>query len=186
MTSNTLSCFLVSLMNLSFSGHMSGHVPTNTLDMSRSVLLGWPAQTNKVIWRICITGSRGRDGLQLGVKGPNLGVGPCPSVPGGGTCPRPSRPAGPRGGGGRRGRWPRSRGPPSCSPWGARSQTGETWPTRTSSQESWQTHRQADVEDGRGRARALSSISPLVGAVDDTKESRILRDFPSLIFTDLY
>ena len=45
MTSYILSCFLVSLMNLSFSGHMSGHVPTNSLDMSRSVLLARPMLT---------------------------------------------------------------------------------------------------------------------------------------------
>lgn len=47
MTSNTLSCFRVSRMNLSFSGHISGHVPTNTFDMSRSVLFGRPVLTQR-------------------------------------------------------------------------------------------------------------------------------------------
>lgn len=88
MTSNMLSCLRVSLMNLSFSGHMSGQVPTNTLDMSRSVLFGRPVRTDHGVFvhaGCWVEQSRGR-------RRPHLDAGPCLSVPGGGISPQLSQP----------------------------------------------------------------------------------------------
>lgn len=47
-TSKTLSWLRVSLIYRSFSGHISGHVPTNTLDISRSVLFGRASKTKRL------------------------------------------------------------------------------------------------------------------------------------------
>lgn len=87
MTSNTLSCFRVSLMNLSFSGHISGHVPTNTFDMSRSVLFGRPVLTQRT--GVCCHVDKGTDHCR---RWPHFDAGSCLSVPGGGIFPQPSRP----------------------------------------------------------------------------------------------
>ncbi len=138
MTSNTLSCFRVSLIYLSFSGHMSGQVPTNTLDMSRSVLLGRPVWTYNTHSRClpCFSATVMAASDQCD-SWLHLDAGSCLSAPGSGTCPQWSRQTGQWGAAGRRGRGALSLGPLCWFLSVVHRQTEETLAVTTSSLENW-------------------------------------------------